>query len=249
MKYRWITRLGFAFITLGIAIAAIYFSGSNVTAQSCPLYNATEYIVRTDDIWGGRADINFTYPNVPLFGGSYHRVAVLSFSPFRFYEFGWYKRSSEQGALLAWSDPVTGMALNTRFPLISVTGQRNYTVRYNRQKARWGARLDGAVVKGAARTLDFTIGDAIMAGGEALCGNEEFNCVLTFNAQTARYNGQGYVWSGWTSRTNYVDNPPYNNQDTIPRYNNFFFSHHNSTSCSAPAYPLSTATFDDPGDD
>jgi hypothetical protein len=231
------------------------FSPSNVQpvqAQICAYIfrNATDFITPTSgvkDVYGVRAKINFTNPYIPIIGGgSYHRVSAYQSGntpgeEFRYYEFGWVTLwqtdwvSTRQGYYLGWNLPGNDRRGKFEENGAVTTGTHTYSVFYLVSSGRWQARFNGNEVQGFGRLLDWGSQDTgrnALVGGEAVCGNEQFNCVLSSDLETRGYFGTTTLqWRPWARRRDYLDNAPYNNQNLISGAKNIVYSHHNYTFC------------------
>lgn len=258
-KFVWRTGI----VLISLHLISLLFT-SHTSAQTCALHNATEQTLVTNDVWGVRADIFYTTPNIPSNpGSSYHRVAVISDNPLRFYEYGWVRGyisvdggpiQLQTATLMAYTT-ASGQAVNEFYNLTvagPVSGTDNYQIKYLPSKNKWRSFFNGqGVFKSGQSDTGFSFGDAGMAGGEALCGNEAFNCVLTYNAQTRGFFGGGTrVWQAWNTRIDQREDDPYNNQQNFGGLFDEFFSHHVLSSCIGTPLPVarSTATTQDYGE-
>lgn len=111
------------------------------------------------------------------------------------------------------------------------TGTNKYVVKYNSSTGMWNALFNDVLVTDSEVVANITTGTAknSAAGGEALCGVEPFNCTLFTQLATM---GSSGVWVNWASHLSYVEDSPYNTQDTNPYFSNRLYAHHHSASCA-----------------
>lgn len=153
---------------------------------------------------GGWAYITWTNPN--LNGGwvSYHRVATVQWSPWRYVEWGWGKTASGFQGLMAYNAGSGDQ--NVYVSGISAATHR-WSHQYDSNTSKFWFYVDGANYTNV--NVGFSAGNAVTAGGEVGNGVESMNSTNLYDLRYLSCSGCGFTL--WNGHVNYVDNSPYYN--------------------------------------
>ncbi len=177
--------------------------------------------------YGAYASIQ--WKKVNLFTGkfSYHRVASIQTSPFRFVEFGWIKdiqiptqcdnvAVNSNCGLIVYNAGVG----NLRKAVAITKATHVYQFQYDPNTSKYFFYLDGANVYDI--NAGFGQGNQIKGGGEVADGLEQMKDVQQFNLKYVIQNGGGFQYVPWNGYVDAEQEFPYS---TIDGGANDFFNH------------------------
>lgn len=168
------------------------------------LHNATEK--KDITAWGVWGYITWTNPNLNGGAWSYHRVAVVKWSPWRFVEWGWQKISTGIRGAIAYDAGSGGV--NVIIGGVSAATHR-YSIQYDPNTSKYWFYLDGANVYNI--NANFSSGNAVTGGGETT-GVEAMAHTKLYDLRYLKKNANGtFSYVLWGGHINYADDPPYYN--------------------------------------
>jgi hypothetical protein len=153
---------------------------------------------------------------------SYHRVATIQASPWRYVEFGWWKNSlglcggTNTCAYIVYN----AGGLNYSIAILMTRADHTYAFQYNPNDGEYWFYLDGAYVW--HQDANFLSGTRVAAGGEVGLGVEQMKDVHISNLLYSKNNAGVFSYQYWNGYVDYQQEAPYSNTDGGP---NDFFDH------------------------
>lgn len=215
-------------ILLFLLASVLGFSNVGASGNGIPIlhsnaiHNATEQ--NAGNWYGSRATINWTNPN--LNGGQwvYNRTSSnhsVSGSCFRYSEIGWYKTTSGLQGLVVWDSGCNRSSLTFSITATTHTYSQQYYLSGGNDRYAWF--VDGNSIGNGLTNFSYTT--TVTCGGEVATGVESMGNTRCGSNYKLRKNPNGtYTFILWNGHTDYVDDPPYYNQNDPSDPNNSFYS-------------------------
>lgn len=149
------------------------------------------------------------------------RIIPFAGSCFRYSEIGWYKTTSGLQGLVVWDSGCNRSSLTFSITATTHTYSQQYYLSGGNDRYAWF--VDGNSIGNGLTNFSYTT--TVTCGGEVATGVESMGNTRCGSNYKLRKNPNGtYTFILWNGHTDYVDDPPYYNQNDPSDPNNSFYS-------------------------